>query len=100
VVRESCHELVALRECCAGLFCSFPDENLHPRKRAPSCYVAGVAQFIHRVAGDVREGVHGQDRSMEALDRIGWAEVVWLCVARHGVLDVALVRHRGSQVRS
>ena len=100
VVREGCHELITLRERRAGLLRSFPDEDLHPRKGAPSLGEAGTVQLIHRVASDVCDGVHAQERRMEALERIGWAEVLWLRIARGRVLGVAMVRHRCSQAHA
>jgi hypothetical protein len=76
VFRERCHEPVTLRERCARLVGRLPDEDLHPRKGTSRCGVAGIAQLIRRIAGDLYDGVHAQDRSTEALDCIRRAKVV------------------------
>jgi hypothetical protein len=51
--RECCHEPVTLRERRARLVGRLPDEDLHSRKGASRCGVAGIAQLIHRSAGDL-----------------------------------------------
>lgn len=99
VFRERCHEPVPLCERRARLVGRLLDEDLHPYKGASCCGVAGIAQLIRRIAGDLCEGVHAQDRSAEALDRIPRAEVVWLRMARGRVVEVAIVRHRRPQAR-
>jgi hypothetical protein len=99
VFRERCHEQVTLCERCARLVGCLLDEDLHPHKGASRCGIAGIAQLIRRIAGDLCEGVHAQDRSAEALDRIPRAEVVWLRMARGRVVEVAMVRHRRPQAR-
>jgi len=100
VFRERCHEPVTLCERRARLVGRLPDEDLHPRKGAPRCGVAGIAQLIDRIAGDLCDGVHAEDRSTEALDRIRRAEVVWRSMARGRVVEMAMVRHRRSQARA
>ena len=99
VFRERCHEPVTLCERRARLVGRLLDEDLHPHKGASRCGVAGVAQLIRCIGGDLCEGVHAQDRSAEALDRIPRAEVVWLGMARGRVMEVARVRHRRPQAR-
>ena len=94
VFRERCHEPVALCERRARLVGRLLDEDLHPHKGASRCSVAGIAQLIRRIAGDLREGVHAQDRSTEALDRIRRAELGWQSMARGRVVEMAMVRHR------
>ena len=94
VFRERCHEPVTLCERCARLVGRLPDEDLHPHKGASRRGAAGIAQLIGRVASDLCDGVHAQDRSTEALDCIRRAEVVWLRMARGRVVEVAMVRHR------
>jgi hypothetical protein len=99
VFRERCHEPVPLCERCARLVSCLLDEDLHPHKGASRCGIAGIAQLIRRIAGDLYEGVHAQDRSAETLDRISRAEVVWLRMARGRVVEMARVRHRRPQAR-
>jgi len=99
VFRERCHEPVTLCERRARFVGRLSDEDLHPHKGASRSGVAGIAQLIGCIAGDLCEGVHAQDRSAEALDRIPRAEVVWLRMARGRVVEVAIVRHRRPQAR-
>jgi hypothetical protein len=73
---EGGHELVTMGERGAGFLRGFPDEDLHPREGASSFGVERTVQVIHRVAGDLCDGFHPQDRCVEALQRIGRAEVV------------------------
>ena len=56
--RERCHEPVPLCERRARLIGRLPDEDLHPRKGASRCGVTGIAQLIHRIAGNLCDGVH------------------------------------------
>jgi hypothetical protein len=53
VFGERCHEPVTLCERCARLVGCLLDEDLHPRKGASRCGVAGIAQLIRRIAGDL-----------------------------------------------
>jgi hypothetical protein len=99
VFRERCHEPVTLCERRARLVGRLSDEDLHPHKGASRGGVAGIMQLIGRIAGDLCDGVHAQDRSTEALDRIRRAEVVWQSMARGRVVEVAMVRHRRPQPR-
>jgi hypothetical protein len=96
VLRERCHDLVTFGERHAGLLRSFPDEDLHPHKGTPGFAREGVWQFIYRVAGDLCEGVHAQQRGVQALERIGRAEAVWRRMARCRVRESPMVRHRCS----
>jgi hypothetical protein len=100
VFRERCHEPVTLCERCARLVGRLPDEDLHSHKGASRCGVAGIAQLIRRVAGDLCDSVHAQDRSTEALDCIRRAEVVWRSRACGRLVEMARVRHRRPQARS
>ena len=96
VVREGGHELVTLGERGAGLLRGLSNEDLHARKGSSSHGTGRTIQAIHRVAGYLDDGLHAQDRSVEALHRIGRAEVVKLGVVRYRVLGVAMVIHRCS----
>ena len=91
MVREGSHELVTVGECGAGLLRGFPDEDLHPRKGASSFGGERTVQVIHRVARDLCDGLHPQDRGVEALQRIVRPEVVWAGVVRYRVLGVAMI---------
>lgn len=99
VVRERCHEPVTLCERGARLVGRLLDDDLHTLKGTSRCVVAGIFQLIRRIAGELCDGVHAQDRSTETLDRIPRTEVVWRSMARGRVVEVAMVRHRRPQAR-
>ena len=94
VVREGGQEPVALGERGAGFLRGLTDEDLHPREGAPRIGLSWAAQVVDRVAGDLRDGLHAQDRHVKALQRIFRAEVVWLGVVRYRVLRGAMFPHR------
>src|SRR5215510_14513394 len=94
VFGKRCHEPVTLCKRGTRLVGRLLDEDLHPHKSASRCGVAGIAQLIRCIGGDLCEGVHAQDRGTEALDRIPRAEVVWRSMAHGRVVEMARVRHR------
>jgi hypothetical protein len=90
-MREGGHEPVAFGERGAGLLRGLPNKDLHPREGTPRIGLGRAAQLVDRVAGDLGDGFHPQDRGMEALHRVGRAEVVWVGVLGYRALGVASV---------
>src|SRR5262245_46542286 len=87
---ERGHQLVAVRKRRAGFIGSLPDEDLHSCECAPRRGRRRAPQVIDSVAGDARDGVHTQNRGMEAFKSIGRVEVVVLSVVRYCVLGAAM----------